>query len=185
MPRKKTGETIGLAVAKGNLAEKLATELKSGRDHGQPLIWEQEFRTGKLRVTVIWDLWAGIRLQERTATILRAYELAEGAEYRNRIALASGVTFPEAYVAGMLPYRIILAWRKDDAVTKEQALQAMLKEGASKLISPDEPQLRFATKADAEAARQRLCNRLPKSEAIWMIIRETTAQDFAEGQDDT
>src|SRR5438552_12410277 len=121
MARKRIGPEVRTGTVRRELAEALAAELKSGRDYGQPFIYEQEYRTGKLRVTVIWDEWDGMPLQERSATILRAYELAEGPAYRDRIALASGLTVPEAHAAGMLPYEIITALRKGDPVTGAQA----------------------------------------------------------------
>src|SRR5437588_9629452 len=121
MPRKKIGVEVRLGEAPGALAERLASELKRSKECGQPLIYEQEFRTGRVRVTVIWDDWDKLPLQERTATILRAYEIAEGPEARERIALASGLTVPEAHAAGMLPYQIITALRRTDPVTFEQA----------------------------------------------------------------
>jgi hypothetical protein len=157
--------------------------LKGGRDFGQPTIYEQEYSTGKLRVIVIWDEWEGIPLEERSAIILRAYELAEGAEYRDRIALASGLTVPEAHAAGMLPYQMIAALRKTDPVTPEQAREAFLEEGASRLVNSQAPQLRFATEEEAEASRQRLIRRFPGSEDVWIINREITAQDFAKAHD--
>ena len=43
----------------------------------------------------------------------------------------------------------------------------MIEEGASLLFGADQPQLRFATEEDAEAARKRLGARLPGSEAVW------------------
>jgi hypothetical protein len=183
MPRKRIGLEIRLAEAKRPLAEKLAAELKSGKESGQPVIYEQEFRTGKVRVNVIWDAWDGLSLQERTATILRAYEMAEGVESRERIALASGLTVPEAHAASMLPYQIIPALRKGDPVTFEQARQAFLDEGASQLVNPQSPQLRFATEEEAEACRQRLVRRFPGSDEAWLINHETMAGEFARGND--
>jgi hypothetical protein len=147
------------------------------------VIYEHVFRTGKVRVSVIWDKWQDVPLQERSATILRAYEMAEGPESRDRIALASGLTVPEAHAAGMLPYRIITALRKSDPVTYSQARQAMLDEGGSQLFNSMMVQLRFATEEEAEAARQRLIQRFPGSEDVWMIEREVTAQDLANAQD--
>jgi hypothetical protein len=153
-------------------AERLADELRSNRESGQPLIDEQEFPTGQLRVTVIWDEWDHLPLEDRTAVILRAYDLAEGPGYRERIALASGLTVPEAYAAGMLPFQIIPALRRGDAVTPEQCRQAMIDEGASTLLAPEKPQLRFATEEEAEAARKRLVQRLPSSDQVWVITQE-------------
>jgi hypothetical protein len=105
--------------------------------------------------------------------------LAEGAGYRDRIALASGLTVPEAHAAGMLPYEIIPALRKGDLVTEEQTRQALLEEGGTQLGHWRKVPLRLATQEEAEAARQRLIRRFPGSEDVWMINREITAQDFA------
>jgi hypothetical protein len=144
------------------------------------VIDEQEFPTGGIRVTVIWDDWDHLSLEDRTAVILRAYELAEGRGYRDRVALASGLTVPEAYAAGMLPFQIIPALRKGDAVTPEQCRQAMIAEEASTLLSADKPQLRFATEEEAEAARRRLAQRLPDSEPVWVITQEVgKVEDWA------
>jgi hypothetical protein len=136
------------------------------------VIEEEAFPTGKLRVNVIWDEWDRAPLEDRTATILRAYEQAEGREYRDRIALASGLTVPEAHAAGMLPYQVIAAVRPGDRVTREQCRQALTEEGASILFGKDSPQLRFATEEEAEAARKRLADRLPNSEPVWVITKE-------------
>ncbi|HLN26879.1 MAG TPA: hypothetical protein VK395_03990 [Gemmataceae bacterium] len=164
----------------GDLAERLAEELRRSRESGQPVIDEQEFPTGKIRVTVIWDEWDRLPLEDRTAVILRAYDLAEGHGLRDRIALASGLTVPEAYAAGMLPFQIIPALRRDDAVTPEQCRQAMIDEGASVLLAADKPQLRFATEDEAEAARKRLAQRLPNSDQVWVITQEVgKVEDWA------
>src|SRR3954454_17486423 len=107
MPRRKIGVQSVLTTASASLAKKLADELRGGRDFGQPLVYEREFATGKSRVTVIWDEWADASLEERSAVILRAYEQAEGKDAREKIALASGLTVPEATAAGMLPYQVL------------------------------------------------------------------------------
>jgi hypothetical protein len=179
MPRIKIGPESSTERFENGLAERLAYELKSDRQCGQPLIYEKTFETGKVRVVVIWDDWQGIPLQERSATILRAYELAEGRGTRERIALVSGLTVPEAHAAGMLPYQIITALRRGDPVTSEQAREAFLEEGASQLANPNALQLWFATKDEAEACRQRLLRRFPGTEDVWIINREHTAQDFS------
>jgi hypothetical protein len=164
-----------------DLVERLADELRADRQSGQPVIDEEEFSTKKIRVNVIWDEWDRVPLEDRTATILRAYEQAEGREYRDRIALASGLTMPEAQAAGMLPYRIIPAVRSGDPVTVDQCRKALIEEGASTLFEADDPQLRFFTREDAEAARKRLAQRLPNSEPVWVITKEVgTVEDWAE-----
>jgi hypothetical protein len=165
----------------GSLVQRLVDELKSDRVSGQPQIEEEEFPTKKLRVNVIWDEWDRVPLEDRTATILRAYEEAEGPEYRDRIALASGLTVPEAHAAGMLPYQVIPAIRKSDPVTLDQCRKALIDEGASILLGKDQPQLRFATDEEAEAARKRLAERLPNSEPVWIVTKEVGAvEDWAQ-----
>jgi hypothetical protein len=172
MPRKKRGVDEQPRPARGDLAERLADEIQNGRASGQPMIDELEYSSGKISVTVIWDEWDRLSLEGRTAVILRAYELAEGRDYRDRIALASGLTVLEAYGAGMLPFQIIPALRSGDSVTPEQCRQAMIEEGASTLLAMDKPQLRFATEQEAEAARKRLAQRLPNSDQVWVITQE-------------
>ena len=154
------------------IAHDLADELKSDRTSGQPLIEEEEFTTGRVRVTVLWDRWQDLSHEDRSTTILSAYRIAEGNEFADRIGLATGLTFPEAYASGMLPFQIIAALRKDDPVTVEQCRRAMIEEGASTLQGPDRPQLRFATEEEAEASLKRLSIRLPGSEPVWQILRE-------------
>jgi hypothetical protein len=181
MPRKRRGFEEPQRRIAGDLVERLADELRANRQSGQPMIDEQEFPTKKIRVNVIWDEWDRVPLEDRTATILRAYEQAEGREYRDRIALASGLTVPEAHAAGMLPYRVIPAVRKGDPVTVEQCRQALIDGGASTLFGADSPQLRFSTDEEAEAARKRLGQRLPNSEPVWVIVKEVGAvEDWIE-----
>ncbi len=167
--------------ARIELVDRLVAELRKDRKSGQPVIDEREFASGKLLVNVIWDEWDHLPLEDRTSVILRAYELAEGREYRDRVALASGLTVPEAHAAGMLPFQILPALRRGDKVTAEQCRQAMIEEGASILLEADKPQLRFATEEDAEGARSRLVERLPESEPVWLISREVGAvENWAE-----
>jgi hypothetical protein len=183
MARRRVSTESRIGTAKQELAEKLAYELKSERDCGQPFIYEQEYRTGKLQINVVWDEWHGIQLQKRSATISRAYELAEGADYVDRIVLASGWTVPEAHAAGMLPFEIIPAIRHGDPLTAAQAYIAMLEEGGTKLFNANRVHLRFATQEEAEASRQRLIRRFPGSDEVWIINGDITAQDFFEAQD--
>lgn len=181
MPRKRRGFEAPRPRTDGTLVQRLVQELKSARPAGQPIIEEDEFPTGKLRVNVIWDEWDRVPLEDRTATILRAYEEAEGKEYRDRIALASGLTVPEAYAGGMLPFQVFPVIRRGDGVTKEQCREALIEEGASTLFGQEHPQLRFATGEDAEAARKRLIAKLPKSDEVWVITKEVgTVEDWAE-----
>src|SRR5205807_1868049 len=118
------------------LVEELADELKQGSESGQPVIDEQHFpRTGKIRATVFWDKWDGVPHEERAEINLRAYEKAEGRGVLEKIALAVGLTVPEAGEAGMLPFQVIPLLRKGDPVSVEDCYRAMIDEGASLLFS--------------------------------------------------
>jgi hypothetical protein len=153
--------------------EELAHELKQGGDSGQPMIDEQHFpRTGKIRASVFWDKWDGVPHEDRADIILRAYEKAEGKEVRDRIALAVGLTIPEAVEAGMLPFQVIPLLRKGDLVTAEDCYQAMLDEGASHMLPGGKPELRFVTEEEAKASIERLAKRLPGSGPVWAIVRD-------------
>lgn len=179
MPRMRRGFEEPPRRTVGSLVKRLVDELKSERPFGQPIIDEEEFPSKKLRVNVVWDEWDRVPLQDRTATILRAYEQAEGRDYVERIALASGLTVPEAHAAGMLPYQVIAAVRKGDPVTKDQCRKALIDEGASILFGEEQPQLRFGTEEEAEAARKRLADRLPNSAEVWVITKEVgTVEDW-------
>ena len=103
--------------------------------------------------------------------------MAEGRDFRENIALASGLTVPEAYAAGMLPYQVIAAVRKTDAITAEECRQAMIDVGASTLLGQDRPQLRFATMEDAEAVRNQLAQRASHGEPVWIITKEVGKVD--------
>jgi len=158
------------------LLAELVNELKSNRKVGQPLIDEEHLpRANTIRITVIWDKWERVPNEERAATIFQAYEKVEGKEFSDRIALAIGVTYPEAIEYGFLPYRVVPRLRPGDPVTPEQCRQAFLDQGASLLLDPDEPQLRFPTKEQAEACVQRLIKQFPGSEPCWGIDKELGA----------
>jgi hypothetical protein len=187
MPRRRIGAELPKASIRNDLAERLAAELKTDSKYGQPSIYEKEYRTGKLGVTVVWDEWDDMPLSDRSATIWRAYELAGGVDNRDRVALASGLTVPEAHAAGMLPYEIVAAVRRGDPLTLKEGLQAMLDEGGTGnppsgtfLDLANNVQLRFATQEEAEASRQRLIGRFPGSDDVWIIHRDMTTPDFAE-----
>lgn len=156
-----------------NILAELEKELKNARMAGQPLIEEQVFpKTNAVRVTVIWDQWESVSDEDRYQTILQAYEEVEGKTFRDRVALALGLTVPEAAEAGMLPFQITTALRRDDPVTLKQCREAMIAQGASVLLDPEEPQLRSATEEEAEACRHRLIEQLPGSEPVWVIAKE-------------
>jgi hypothetical protein len=165
------------------LLDQLVDELKANHESGQPFIYEQTFTTGRIRVLVIWDVWKDLPLEQRTSIILSAIEESDGRDYRAKVALASGLTVPEAVASGMLPYQIIPARRSTDSVTDEQCRKAMLDEGASQLFGPSVLQLRFPTEESAEACQKRLVKSLPGSDEIWIVSREITAHDFGQASE--
>lgn len=172
MPRVVRRDPVGPRPAAGKLADILADELRHNHEFGQPLIDELTFSTGMARVNVFWDAWADSPLEDRTAVIHRAYQLVKGEAARERIALASGLTIPEAAAAGMLPYIVFPALRKTDPVSVDQCREAMIAEGASTLNGTDKPILRFMTEDDAASAIRRLSARLPGSEPVWVVTEE-------------
>ena len=182
MPRRRIGQEQATPFNSA-LTEKLCHALRTQEESGQPLIYERELAPGRFRVVVIWDEWDDTSLEERATTILKAYEIAEGPTYSESIVLASGLTMPEATAAGMLPYQVSTALRKDDPVTLQQCRDAMLAEGASTLFGPDILQLRFATRDEVEACRKRLIARLPGSENVWVVSIEVSVQDHLGLQD--
>jgi hypothetical protein len=171
MPRRKLGDQEPRSVS-GSLVNRLADELKSQRETGQPMVYEQSFEGGRIRTTVVWDDWASLSYEDRTSIILEAYGRAEGADFRKNIVLASGLTVPEAESAGMLPFQVIAALRKDDPVTAEQCREAMIDVGASVLFDPERPQLRLATAEEADATVNALVEKLPESAPIWVVNQD-------------
>ncbi|MEY2977833.1 MAG: hypothetical protein ACO3NK_01480 [Prochlorotrichaceae cyanobacterium] len=159
----------------------LVSELKRGLNStdqaGQPLVYEYDLRDRLLRVLVVWDKWQSLFLESRTAVILAAYHDQPDQE----VALASGLTMPEAAMAGFLPFRIIAALRRNDRFTQQECWRVMVEMGASELFE-DEPRLYFATRTEAEKTIAELSRQLPGSEEIWQIIRDVggIAQDDPE-----
>jgi hypothetical protein len=92
MPRIVRGrEQVATPTRFRGFVDELAHELKQSHESGQPVIDEQHFsRTGKIRVTVLWDKWDDVPHEERAEIILKAYESAEGKDVRENVALAVG-----------------------------------------------------------------------------------------------
>lgn len=176
MPRHQISEPE-TRPANGSLVARLADELKSQRETGQPMIYEQTFAEGRLQTTVVWDEWSALSLEDRSSNILEAYAKAFGAEFRKKIVLVNGLTVPEAISAGMLPFQIIAGWRKGDPVTLEQCRDAMVQVGASIILDRVRPQLRLATEAEADTAVKALVKLLPGSDPIWIVSRDVGKVD--------
>lgn len=154
------------------LVSELIAELRNSRPNGQPRIDEERFpRTGKIRINVLWDKWHGVPEYERIPVIQAAYEKVESREFNDDIVMVMGLTFPEAYELGMLPFQIIAGVRPGDRITIEECRNAMLEEGASTLFRPETVELRFATEEEAIESKKRLSQSLPGSEGIWIILQ--------------
>jgi hypothetical protein len=174
MPRVRRQSEKSTPLRFPKLVRELVTELKNSRAFGQPYIEEQVFpRTNAMRINVVWDKWERVSDEDRADTIHHAYEQVEGKEFSDRIALAIGLTVPEAVEMGVLPFQIAPMLRKDDSVTLDQCRTAMIALGASTLHDPEQPQLRFATREEAEACVQQLSKQLPGSGPVWLITHDT------------
>ncbi len=185
MPRVRIENTEAPARVHGALRKRLVEELKSNRESGQPFIYEEAFPSKKIRLLVLWDELEGLSPEQRTDTILAALEESDGKDYCEKLTLVSGLTIPEAFAAGMLPYEILTAHRKSDPVTLDQCRDAALAEGASKLFGSGVVRLLFPTDAAAEACRKRLSKRLPGSEPIWLVQDHIWNMVVGEGDADS
>jgi len=172
MPRKVLTPRTAAPCRPSRLVEELAGELRSEQGSGQPSIEEEHLKTGAIRVVVLWDKWDSMPQEDRSAVILDAYRLVEGEDFAARIGLVNGLTFPEAHALRMLPFQIIPSLRENDPVTVDQCHRAMIAEGASTLLGPGHPQLRYATQEEAEASVKRLSSRLSGSMPVWYINQD-------------
>ena len=172
MPRIRRGtEEIGKPLH-FDLVTELIQELRDGKECGQPRIEETEFPTGAIRVTVLWDKWDRVPDHERADVILRAYEEVEGRPYRERVALAIGLTFPEAREVGLLRCSLQPQVRSDDPKTVARYYQAMRDLGASDLFDRGRPELWFASRGEMEACLKRLKELVPGSDESWLCIED-------------
>jgi hypothetical protein len=166
----------GANVQYPGLVAEIASELSQPKDFGQPRIEETEFSTKAIRATAIWDKWDKVPDGNRPAVILEAYERVKGKAFRDRITLAIGLTFPEAYELGMLPYRLHPSVRSTDPVTELACNRAMRELGASDLFMPGKPVLRFASEEEAEKARSHLEKQLPGSH--WLLDKDVALREL-------
>jgi hypothetical protein len=177
----------------------LASELKSPKQFGQPMIKEDATpETNSLRVHVIWDRWSDYDPDFRYIAILNAYERAYGKATRDQITLALGLTVPEAVSVGLLPFQVRpaaraaagpsdeelrgKARRRRTEIARERSRpsdreyrEALLKLGASTLADADHPQLRFATEEAAGLAHEQLKRMFPNSSWVIAEYIETDA----------
>ena len=176
MPRIKLNKS-SLTRINHNLVQELSKQLIDEDTVAQPLIYEYELRGKLLRTMVVWDKWLSLPLEERTAIILAAYK---SQEYEN-IALASGLTIPEAVALGLLRFRVIPVLRKSDKVSQDTCWETMRSLGASLLFDVngrgERPTLYFATREEAEQTIVELVKRLPGTDEIWTIVQEAGGMD--------
>ena len=152
------------------LRDALASELRSPAEFGQPLIDEEHLeRSGAVLVTVVWDRWADVEEQHRPEIIESAYRKSDP-ETAERITLAGGFTFPEAFEAEMLPYEVRPNLRSTDPVSAEMCDAAMLDLGAS-LAFGGGPVLKLQSEAQARRYLDELVRCLPESKEVWSVLR--------------
>jgi len=155
--------------------KKLVQELTSASAGVQPLILEEEVPSTKSRhVRVIWDRWKELEDEERSAIISQAYAEAEGTEASKVVTIADGLTPQEASALGLLPFKVVPARRKSDAIPLQAYEQAMLKEARQTLLGPKAKELRYARLEDAQQAYERLQKALPYSS--WAVVQELTTE---------
>jgi hypothetical protein len=179
MPRIKHGGAI--VLSDGQLVDALADELRASRPFGQPIIDERRFpETGRVAVTVVWDRWQPVPEDERHAVILDAYRQVEGDEFVSDITHASGMTYPEAYESGFLPFEILPLLREDDVRLKDLCVAAMKKAQASEAFPGGGLKLRFSTLDQAVACRNFLILEAPGTEAVWTIAQEVARPGWSD-----
>ena len=150
------------------LTERLAGEIREAPPHGEPYVYESRIgQTGSYHVTVVWNEWADLPLQARSRIILDAYERADPGK-KGRITIAMGLTQAEAGSMGMLPYSVIANLKQTEGHLRPRVVQALLNEGA--IETPQGPQLRFRTRAEAEQATERLERAMP--DVSWGVVQE-------------
>jgi hypothetical protein len=143
------------------LREQLTGELSGQRIPGGPLIFEIPLeQSDKMDVIVVWNEFEGLWAEDRSQVILDAYQ-----DQRDRISLAMGVTYQEAIDQQVLPYMVVPMTRRGE-VDPAELRRAMLEEGGIAL-GDEKVDLRFPSLAMAEAAHQRLRDRLPQG--YWSI----------------
>ena len=130
-------------------------------------------------LTVIWDRWEGIPDDERQSVIFQeAYDRVEGKEFRDRIALAVGLTMPEACESDLLPFEVFPIIRKGDPVTLDECREALIAEGASTLFDPSHPRIAFASPEEAERCISRPRRAAPRI-GTRVVDQQRTSEGFA------
>jgi hypothetical protein len=126
---------------------------------GGPVIFEIPLElSDKLDVVVVWDEWNGIRSEDRTQLITKAYQ-----DKSDSLALALGVTYAEGSDQGVLPFRVRMSFAPQPKFPEDQLRSALLSVGGFERPEGD-IELRFPTGRMAEEAARQLEARLPGSQ---------------------
>jgi hypothetical protein len=147
-----------------DLVEKLSTELNGTRFGGQPFVYINNVaQTGTLHVTVVWDEWRNVNMQERSQIILDAMEMHDPAT-TGHITIALGLAGDEALQLGILPYQVRLLLKPSEEAKRPYLEQLLRTEGA--FGTSQGLQLLFRTRQQAEEAYARLQAKTPD---VWTI----------------
>jgi hypothetical protein len=159
-----TGHTnvTKLPAARGDeLFKWLVAEREGKMLPGGPVIFEIPLeQSDKLDIVVVWDEWEGVRSEDRTQLITKAYQ-----DKSDALALALGVTYAEANDQGILPVRVRLRFAPQPVFPEDQVRSAKLAVGGFERPEGN-IELRFPTRTMAEEAVRQLEARLPGS--TWM-----------------
>ncbi|HYH68905.1 MAG TPA: hypothetical protein VD866_29700 [Urbifossiella sp.] len=180
MPVRK--RTVGSRAVGGPaaLVAELAAELRSPRPFGQPFVEIDTFpRSGLTAVTVIWDALRGLTDEQRSAAVLDAYQQVHPNVGADRVAFALGYTTAEATAAGKLPYAVRPTLAAEPTLDRAAVAAVVREYGGADDRRAAFPALRFPTREDAEACRQKLLDRLPGTEAVWTIAETVSPDDAA------
>ncbi len=157
------------------LVDDLLRELRNPRPIGQPIVLEDQTpETDSIRINVIWDRWEECPREARSTIILDAYKNFFDKEAFGQITMTLGTTVAEAVGLGLLPLGIEPARSRTGDPTQKEYCDAMTEAGASSIPGLELPQLRFATREDAENTLEHLQETLPKSRWILVINAEAS-----------
>lgn len=159
------------ARQRDDLIQVLAQELAREGIAGEPLIFENPTSLPeRFYAVVVWSAWSDIPVRDRAGLVLQSYQKCDQAHPERppkapRLTMASGMTWEEADQRGLFKYAIEPNTPAGE-VDPDEVRQAMFDEGAFQTASG--LRLRFAVRAAAEQAYERLQKRLPK--ASWSLI---------------
>ncbi len=102
MPYKTEGPRREVHPDHAQFVDTLVEEMRLGDKGNGPDILEQRVRNSdRLHVYVIWNKWADVREEQRSAAILDAYTRHFGDEKMRQMSIAMGLTPDEAKSLGI------------------------------------------------------------------------------------